>query len=145
MEGLQLPLLLEVPARTTPDDGLRMEGVVVPHLGRACKNARLAANDGRGIKLIHVAAALDRAEATLSNFENGKVQPDNVDRVVLAYAAELEINPLELWADALKLASEEQQPSDDLRDSPLFSAPEPRTRKAPAASKKTSARRRRAS
>lgn len=80
-----------------------MEGVVVPHLGRAARNARKAAE----VKLIRIAYVLDRAEATLSRFERGEVQPADVDAVVLAYARELEINPLALWADALDLARTE--------------------------------------
>lgn len=150
MRQSQLPLLLEVPPRTAPDDGLRMDGVVVPHLGAACKTARLAANHGKGVKLVRIAAALDRSESTLSNFEKGKVQPDHVDRVVAAYAAELEISALELWADALKLASEEgirneTRPAGDLRDAPLFAEPERRTQSAPPEGKRTPAARRRAS
>ena len=79
----------------------------MPYLGHACRDARLAANSGRGIKLIHIAAELDRSEATMSRFERGEVQPIDVDATVLAYARELEINPLALWAAALDLAKDE--------------------------------------
>lgn len=89
-------------ARSHEDD-LHMEGVVVPYLGKAARARRRAAKT----KLIRVAYALDKSEAAMSRFERGEVQPDDVDAVVLAYARELEINPLALWADALELARTE--------------------------------------
>lgn len=147
MRSYQLPLIAQVREAELPHDGLHMEGVVVPHLGHAARKRRLAAD----VKLIRVAYLLDRSEATLSRFERGEVQPADVDAVVLAYARELGINPLALWADALELArtegvTDDPRPAgDDLRDAPLFAAPGRRTQASPPARKSPTKARRRAS
>lgn len=71
-----------------------------------------------GRKMVRVAAAADVTESTISRFEKGRSKgfPHDPDRIVAAYATELDIQPYELWAVALELwreaATGAAQPAD---------------------------------
>lgn len=56
------------------------------------------------LKAIHVASTADVTESTLSRFENGKNRgfPTDTEKIMDAYAAELEVDPLELWDAAFQ-------------------------------------------
>lgn len=75
-----------------------MEGGLLPHLGRAARDHRRRAK----LKLVRVAYSLNKAEATMSRFERGEVQPNDLDRVVAAYAREVGVEPIDIWADAME-------------------------------------------
>src|SRR5687768_16117767 len=67
-------------------------------LARACRQARAAT----GRKQVHVAASADVDQSTVNRFEKGKAWPRNADRLVAAYAADLDIDPIDLWEQALR-------------------------------------------
>lgn len=71
---------------------------MLPHLAAAAKAARRRER----CKQIEVAIRLGVHEDSISKFERALVWPQNPDATIRAYADELGINPLELWADALR-------------------------------------------
>lgn len=78
---------------------LSVQSEMVRYLGVALRDLRKA----RKIKLIEIAYPLRKSEAAMSRFEGGRVrQPEAIDVVVDAYARELELEPFEIWAEALK-------------------------------------------
>lgn len=66
-------------------------------LAQTCREARKAADR----KQVHVAAGADVDQSTVNRFESATAWPRNADRVVAAYADDLEIEPVQLWAEAL--------------------------------------------
>ena len=71
---------------------------MLAYIGRAARNARRE----RKVKLVRIGAAIDKSEASMSRFERGQLWRE-LDAVVATYAAELGLEPEELWADALEL------------------------------------------
>jgi DNA-binding XRE family transcriptional regulator len=70
---------------------------LLPWIAAVCRDARLAA----GRKQVHIAAAVDVSEATVNRFERGLGWPRDPDGMIAAYAEEVEVAPLELWARAI--------------------------------------------
>lgn len=67
----------------------------------ACEQARLTA----GRKQVHVAAS-DRDgvnQSTIDRFEDATAWPRNPDRIIAAYADDLDVDPIQLWQEALSL------------------------------------------
>lgn len=67
------------------------------HIGQVVRERRQAEH----VKLVRVGAALDKSEGSLSRFESGQVWAE-LDAVVTAYANELGVEPVELWAEAVE-------------------------------------------
>lgn len=78
-----------------PRDGDRM----LYWLAQACRQARERA----GRKQVQVAASAGANQNTISRFEKGRVWPRDLGRIVDAYVDDLEVDPFELWAEALRL------------------------------------------
>lgn len=68
-------------------------------LARAAKQLRVAAER----KQVHIAAAADRDQSTVYRFEQGASFPRDTDRLIAAYAKELDITALEIWQMALHM------------------------------------------
>lgn len=68
-------------------------------LSQACSAAREAA----GRRQVHVAASANVDQSTIARFEKATAWPRHTDRVVRAYAEDLDIDAAELWAAALQL------------------------------------------
>ena len=76
-------------------------------LAAAAKELREAA----GRKQVHIAAEADRDQSTIYRFESAEGWPRITDRIVAAYAADLDITPLDIWQLALQRWSEHQAKS----------------------------------
>jgi hypothetical protein len=68
-------------------------------IAQAAKQRRLRAKR----LLVHVGASASRDQSTIYRFEEGGAWPRDADGIVSAYADDLEIHPIELWADAIEL------------------------------------------
>lgn len=68
-------------------------------LAHAAREARTEA----GRKQVHVAAEIDRDQSVITNFEKGKTQPRELDRIIAGYASDLEIPEYQLWQRALEM------------------------------------------
>lgn len=77
-------------------------------LAAAAKEAREKAER----KIIHIAVVADMDPSTIWRFEHGQ-WPRNADQIIAAYAAELEIEPFDLWQRALEIWSATEQPTPD--------------------------------
>jgi predicted transcriptional regulator len=73
-----------------PVASLLVPSEMVVHLGKALRELRRQ----KRIRLIEIAYPLRKSEASMSRFEGGRVQPTDLDAVVNAYAAELDMEPL---------------------------------------------------
>lgn len=105
-------------------------------LTRAARDARIAA----GRLQVHVAASANVNQSTIDRFEKGGAWPRDTDRFVNAYADDLDIEPVQLWDEALRLwrehladrdgaatiASEGQRAVRDLADAAGTTARSPR-------------------
>ena len=78
------------------------DGAMIKALAAAAKEAREAADPKR--KIIHIAVVADVDPSTIWRFERGH-WPRNADDIIAAYAAELGLDPLELWKRALERLS----------------------------------------
>ncbi len=75
-------------------------------LARAARTAREAA----GRKQIHVAATgVGRDQSTVNRFEKGTAWPRSADLMVKQYADDLEIDEIDIWAEALRLWHEHRE------------------------------------
>jgi len=69
-------------------------------LAQAAKSARKTA----GRRQIHVAASgVGKDQSTVNRFEKAGAWPRNPDQMVQQYADDLDIDPLDIWAEALRL------------------------------------------
>lgn len=68
-------------------------------LARAAQRAR----EERGRKPVHIAASASVDQSTITRFEKGRAWPDKIEEIVNAYAADLEIPAVEIWAAAVDL------------------------------------------
>lgn len=68
-------------------------------LAKACTAAREAA----GRKQVHVGASADMDQSSVWRFEAGKAWPKNIDKLVNAYADDLDIEPFQLWQAATEM------------------------------------------
>lgn len=59
--------------------------------------------EAKSRKMVHVASQLSKSESSLSRFERHLVNPRNLDATVAAYARDLEMRPIDIWARALDL------------------------------------------
>lgn len=100
-------------------------------LAHAAREARTEA----GRKQVHVAAEIDRDQSVITNFEKGKTQPRELDRIIAGYASDLEIPEYQLWERALTLWRENE-------GDPLIEAPQTAAELASAPSKPGGRRRR---
>lgn len=78
-------------------------------LSRACTAARKTANR----KQVHVAASADVDQSTIARFERAVAWPRHTDRVVAAYADDLDIDAIDLWREALRLWQDDQAGRDE--------------------------------
>ena len=69
----------------------------LPWLGRACRQAR----EDRGVVQVKIAAAIEVNQATIARFEDGSAWPRRPERVLMAYATELDLDMRLLWVQAL--------------------------------------------
>ena len=72
-------------------------------LAQTCRDARLAARR----KQVHVGASADVDQSTVNRFEKAIAWPRNPDRLVAAYADDLDISPIDLWQAAIDLWRED--------------------------------------
>lgn len=77
-------------------------------LAQAAKAERLR----RGRKQVHIAAAIDRDQSTVNRFEQGEHWPRDPDEILAGYAEDLEIDPWDLWARAVRLHAEHARNGD---------------------------------
>jgi hypothetical protein len=56
-----------------------------------------------GRRTVHIAAPADLDVSTVNRFENGLTIPQHLDKLIAAYASEIEIEPIEIWQYALAL------------------------------------------
>lgn len=68
-------------------------------VAEAAKQARVAADR----KMVHVAAQASMDQSSIYRFENHHVFPDRIDLTIAAYAADLDIEPWDIWEQALKM------------------------------------------
>lgn len=73
-------------------------------LARAAKEIR----DQQERKQVHIAAAIDVDQSTVNRFEQGENWPRDPDLLVRGYAEDLDIDPQDLWAEALKMWRESE-------------------------------------
>lgn len=71
---------------------------LLPFLGAACRDAR----EHHGRLQVHIAVELEVDQATVRRFEQGKHWPRDPDAMVAAYARDLDMDPRELWEEALR-------------------------------------------
>jgi hypothetical protein len=62
---------------------------------------------------VHIAAELNKNQSAIARFEEHANQPRDIDETVAAYAADLDIDPRQLWARALEMWIEAETPSAD--------------------------------
>lgn len=55
---------------------------------------------------VHVAASLSVDQSTIGRFESGISWPRNPDKTIRAYADDLDIEPIQIWEEALRLWAE---------------------------------------
>lgn len=72
---------------------------MLPWIGGAARAAREAG----GRKQVHIAATLGVDQSTIGRFEGGRAWPRDPDKVIAAYADDLDITPLEIWDAALRM------------------------------------------
>jgi hypothetical protein len=68
-------------------------------IGLAAGQARKAAER----KTVHVGASADMDQSTVWRFEEGVAWPRKPEALVNAYADDLDVEPIELWEEALRL------------------------------------------
>lgn len=85
-----------VQTRTTVP-GRMDEDRMLAHLAEAARAAR----EAKGRLQVHIAASVGVNQVTILRFEQGKTWPRNPDRIIAAYADDLDIDPREIWDDAL--------------------------------------------
>lgn len=78
---------------------------MLPHLGAAAKAIRRR----HRVRQIDVALRLGVSESTISHFERGLHWPQSPDITIQAYADELDLEPADLWREALRRWDEQQQ------------------------------------
>lgn len=71
--------------------------VMLSWLAITLRDARIQA----GRKQVHIAAEANMDQASINRFEQGRSWPRDVDRIVAAYARDLNVEPRELWRAAL--------------------------------------------
>jgi transcriptional regulator with XRE-family HTH domain len=54
-------------------------------------------------KQVHIAAGGNLDQSTVNRFESGQGKPRDLDAVVRAYAEDLDMQPVDIWAHALEL------------------------------------------
>lgn len=74
-------------------------------LATAAKQVREAG----GRRQVHVAASANLDQSSVYRFEEHKSTPRDVDLMVAAYADDLEIDPMMLWEQALKMWRDERE------------------------------------
>ena len=67
-------------------------------LGLVAREAR----EARGRKQVHIAASLSVNQETIGRFERGEAWPRNPDLTVVAYADDLDVDPRDLWGEAVR-------------------------------------------
>jgi transcriptional regulator with XRE-family HTH domain len=70
---------------------------MLPWIGAAARAAR----EARARKQVHIAATLGVDQGTIGRFEGGRAWPRDPDKVVAAYAEDLDMDPLEIWEAAV--------------------------------------------
>jgi hypothetical protein len=72
---------------------------MLPWLAQAAKALRRAG----GRKTVNIGSSLGMSESTISRFENAKGWPERPDQMVAAYADDLDVDAIDIWARALEL------------------------------------------
>lgn len=65
--------------------------------------AAKAARQDAGLRQVHVAAAIDRDQATIFRFERGDAWPRDPDLILHGYELALELDPFDIWQAAVDL------------------------------------------
>lgn len=68
-------------------------------LALSCAQARTR----KGRKQVHIAAEISVHQSTIDRFEDAASWPRNPDEIVGAYARDLDMHPVDLWASAIQL------------------------------------------
>lgn len=74
-------------------------------LAEAAKEARTAISR----KQVHVAASADTDQSTVARFEKRIAWPRDPDRIVKAYADDLDFDSLDLWEQAVRMWREDRE------------------------------------
>jgi hypothetical protein len=64
-------------------------------------------------KHVHIAASGNVDQSTVSRFESGDSTPRDIDGLIAAYADDLDLDPREIWAMALRAWDAATQPEGD--------------------------------
>lgn len=74
--------------------------------------ARSAAElrEAAGRKMVHIAASADVTESTISRFEKALSWPHQADRLIAAYANDLDVDVFDIWRRAFELWSAKRKP-----------------------------------
>lgn len=75
------------------------EDTMLHWLARAASEARRAADR----KQVHIAASADMDQSSMFRFEQAKGWPRDPDKVIAAYADDLDVDPFQLWEQALRM------------------------------------------
>lgn len=78
---------------------MTLEGTMLYWLKRAATELRT----DRERRMVHVAASMDADQSTIWRFEHEDSWPQRPDLLVAAYADDLGISPMAIWARALAL------------------------------------------
>lgn len=71
---------------------------LLPWIAAAARDARIDARR----KQVHIAAERGMTEESIRKFEQAKRWPRDPDAMVNAYASDLDLDPLDLWAEAVE-------------------------------------------
>ena len=90
--------------------------VATSEMGRYLAEVVRRARENAGRKPYHIASTPPGQKgvdpSTVWRFENGEAWPRNPDRLIELYAADLGLDPLELWAEALELWRADATPAE---------------------------------
>ena len=75
------------------------ENAMVFWLSAACKAARELTDR----RQVHIAAEANVDQSTIARFEDVRAWPKRPDHIVNAYASDLELDPYDLWEEALRM------------------------------------------
>lgn len=110
-------------------------------LAKACADARVASQR----KQVHIAAGADLDQSAVWRFEAGKGWPREPDKLIAAYADDLDIDPAQIWEAALEMWKADRASRPNPRNQAVDAAAgrtKPPGKPRPAAAKKPPGRRR---
>lgn len=72
---------------------------MLPFLAAAARSAR----ENAGRLQVHIAASANVTESVITRFEARRAWPRDPDRIIGAYADDLDVHPVEIWERAAQL------------------------------------------